>query len=41
MRSDIIKEGPERAPNRSLLKATGVTDSEMKKAVHRSRQFLE
>ena len=31
MRSDIIKEGPERAPNRSLLKATGVTDSEMRK----------
>ncbi|MDY9927766.1 dihydroxy-acid dehydratase [Methanosarcina sp.] len=31
MRSDIIKKGPERAPNRSLLKATGVTDSEMKK----------
>jgi dihydroxy-acid dehydratase len=31
MRSAIIKEGPERAPNRSLLKATGVTDSEMKK----------
>ncbi len=31
MRSDTIKEGPERAPNRSLLKATGVTDSEMKK----------
>lgn len=31
MRSDIIKEGPERAPNRSLLKATGITDSEMKK----------
>jgi dihydroxy-acid dehydratase len=31
MRSNIIKEGPERAPNRSLLKATGVTDSEMKK----------
>jgi len=31
MRSDIIKEGPERSPNRSLLKATGVTDSEMKK----------
>ena len=31
MRSDIIKEGPERAANRSLLKATGVTDSEMKK----------
>ncbi|RXA20199.1 dihydroxy-acid dehydratase [Methanosarcina sp. MSH10X1] len=31
MRSAIIKEGPERAPNRSLLKATGVTDSEMRK----------
>ena len=31
MRSDTIKEGPERAPNRSLLKATGVTDSEMRK----------
>ncbi|HWR61114.1 MAG TPA: dihydroxy-acid dehydratase, partial [Clostridia bacterium] len=31
MRSNIIKEGPERAPNRSLLKATGVTDSEMRK----------
>ncbi|AKB54338.1 dihydroxy-acid dehydratase [Methanosarcina sp. A14] len=31
MRSDIIKEGPEKAPNRSLLKATGVTDSEMRK----------
>lgn len=31
MRSSIIKEGPECAPKRSLLKATGVTDSEMKK----------
>lgn len=31
MRSSIIKEGPERAANRSLLKATGVTDSEMRK----------
>lgn len=31
MRSAIIKEGPERAANRSLLKATGVTDSEMKR----------
>ncbi len=31
MRSSIMKEGPERAPNRSLLKATGVTDSEMGK----------
>ncbi len=31
MKSSIIKEGAERAPNRSLLKATGVTDAEMKK----------
>ena len=31
MKSSIIKEGPERAPHRSLLKATGVTDAEMKK----------
>ena len=31
MRSDLIKSGPERAPHRSLLKALGVTDSEMKK----------
>ena len=31
MKSFIIKEGPERAPHRSLLKATGVTDAEMKK----------
>lgn len=31
MRSDMIKSGPERAPHRSLLKALGVTDSEMKK----------
>jgi len=31
MRSDSIKKGTERAPNRSLLRATGVTDSEMEK----------
>lgn len=31
MRSDIAKKGLERAPNRSLLKATGITDAEMKK----------
>ncbi|HJH29981.1 MAG TPA: dihydroxy-acid dehydratase [Methanosarcinaceae archaeon] len=31
MRSDNIKKGVERAPHRSLLKATGVTDSEMNK----------
>ena len=31
MRSDLMKEGPSRAPHRSLLKALGVTDSEMKR----------
>ncbi|MCD4703347.1 MAG: dihydroxy-acid dehydratase [Methanosarcinaceae archaeon] len=31
MRSDNMKKGNERAPNRSLLKATGITDSEMEK----------
>lgn len=29
MRSDAIKKGPERAPHRSLLKATGLTDEEI------------
>ena len=31
MRSDTIKKGFERAPHRSLLKATGVTDDDMNK----------
>ena len=31
MRSDQIKKGLERAPHRSLLKATGITDADMKK----------
>ncbi len=31
MRSDLMKEGPSRAPHRSLLKALGITDSEMKR----------
>ena len=31
MRSDLLKEGISRAPHRSLLKALGVTDSEMKR----------
>lgn len=31
MRSDLMKKGPERTPHRSLLKALGITDSEMKK----------
>ncbi len=31
MRSDVIKRGFERAPHRSLLKATGVTDEDMDK----------
>jgi dihydroxy-acid dehydratase len=31
MRSDVIKKGIERAPHRSLLKASGVTDADMGK----------
>lgn len=31
MRSDTIKTGPERAPHRSLLKALGITDNEMRR----------
>ena len=31
MRSDVIKKGPERAPQRSLLKAMGYTDSQIRK----------
>ena len=31
MRSDAVKKGPERAPHRSLLKATGVRDEDMDK----------
>jgi len=31
LRSDRIKQGPARAPHRSLLKATGVTDADMGK----------
>ena len=31
MRSDYMKEGVSRAPHRSLLKALGVTDGEMKR----------
>ena len=31
MRSDLMKEGPSRAPHRSLLKALGITDAEMER----------
>ncbi|MHC1631569.1 MAG: dihydroxy-acid dehydratase [Methanotrichaceae archaeon] len=31
MKSDITKVGPERAPHRALLKATGLTDEEMER----------
>lgn len=31
MRSDVIKKGLERAPHRSLLKALGITDDEMRR----------
>ena len=29
MRSDVVKKGPQKAPHRSLLKATGLTDEEI------------
>ena len=31
MRSDVVKKGPQKAPHRSLLKATGLTDVEINK----------
>ena len=31
MRSDLIKEGPSRAPHRSLLRALGIDELEMKR----------
>jgi dihydroxy-acid dehydratase len=31
MRSDTIKKGPQRGPHRSLLKATGLTDAQIRK----------
>ncbi len=31
MRSDLMKEGPSRAPHRSLLRALGIDDLEMKR----------
>ena len=31
MRSNLMKEGPSRAPHRSLLKALGITDAEMER----------
>ncbi len=33
MRSDVIKKGPEKAPHRSLLKATGLTDEEIRRPI--------
>ena len=32
MRSQLVKEGPERSPNRSMLRAIGYTDDDFKKA---------
>ncbi len=31
MRSDIVKKGPERGPHRSLFKATGLTDAQIRR----------
>ncbi|MGB2599521.1 MAG: dihydroxy-acid dehydratase [Candidatus Omnitrophota bacterium] len=33
MRSDMMKKGPERAPHRSLLKAMGLTDEDLKRPI--------
>ena len=33
MRSDAMKKGPERAPHRSLLKAMGLTDEDLKRPI--------
>ena len=33
MRSDVIKKGIEKAPHRSLLKAMGFTDDELKRPI--------
>ncbi|MBQ6819873.1 MAG: dihydroxy-acid dehydratase [Clostridium sp.] len=33
MRSDAIKKGPQKAPHRSLLKATGLTDEEINRPI--------
>ena len=34
MRSDLIKSGVDRTPHKALLKALGVTDSEMHKPLY-------
>ena len=31
MRSDKVKKGPERGPHRSLMKATGLTDADIRR----------
>ncbi|MCK4601947.1 MAG: dihydroxy-acid dehydratase, partial [Phycisphaerae bacterium] len=33
MRSDAIKKGDERGPHRSLLKATGLTDADIRRPI--------
>ena len=33
MRSDVMKKGPERAPQRSLLKAMGYTEGQIRKPI--------
>ena len=39
MRSDLIKSGVDRTPHKALLKALGVTDSEMHNQKRRRRSF--
>ena len=40
MRSDNIKKGVERSPNRSLLRALGLTDEELDQAAGKSEQMI-
>jgi hypothetical protein len=40
MKSDVIKKGIERAGQRALLHACGVSRDDMRQTVHRHRQQL-
>ena len=40
MNSDQVKKGVEHAPHRSLLKADGYSDEQMRRPVYRRCQFL-
>jgi hypothetical protein len=40
MRSNVMKQGAQRAPQRSLLKASGLTDEQISQAPGRHCQLL-